>query len=267
VLDMFRSQIFPVLTPLAVDPGHPFPHLANKSLNVAVVLRRPGESDLLFAVVQVPPLRPRLVELPRDPDLPKDAVELVSLETVIRLHLGDLFHGMEIADSVCFRVTRDSEFELEEEEVDDLLRAIEENVKQRRRGHPVRLEVEATAPAAVVTFLTEALGVAAEDVTRAPGALDLTMLFQVHALAGFPQLRDAPALPTFVKEFPTPQGMWAAIRARDILVHHPYESSSISSTPRPTTTTSTPSSRPSTAPAPTARSSRRCSGPPTAASR
>ena len=270
VLEMFRSQIFPVLTPLAVDPGHPFPHLANKSLNVAVVLRRPGESDLLFAVVQVPPLRPRLVELPRDPDLPKDAVELVTLETVIRMHLADLFHGMEIADSVCFRVTRDSEFELEEEEVDDLLRAIEENVKQRRRGHPVRLEVEATAPAAVEKFLTEALDVLPEDVTRVPGELDLTMLFQVHGLPGFPQHRDPPALPTFVKEFPTPQAMWAAIRSGTSWSTTPTSRSSmssISSTPPPTMTTSTPSSRHSTAPARTARSSKPCSAPPTVASR
>ncbi len=224
VQEMFRAQIFPVLTPLAVDPGHPFPHLANKSLNIAVVLRRPGEPDLLFAVVQVPPLRPRLVELPLDADRPKNAIALLALETVIRLHLGDLFHGMEIVESVCFRVTRDSDFELEEEEVDDLLRAIEENVKQRRRGHPVRLEIEGTAPAAVEQFLTAALDILPEDVTRVPGELDLTFLFQVHALPGFGSLRDAAALPTLVKEFPTPQGMWAAIRARDILVHHPYES-------------------------------------------
>ena len=217
LLDTFRTQIFPVLTPLAVDPGHPFPHLANKSLNLAVMLRRPGEPEMLFAVVQVPGIRPRLLPLP-------GGKGFVPMEVVIRRHLDELFPNMEIVDSVTFRITRDSEFEIEEDEVEDLLAAIEENVKQRRRGVAVRLEIEANAPTEMETFLVNAFDLSTEDVFRAHGKLDLTLLFQIHALAGVPELRDPAFLPSPVKEFPTPQSMWAAIRAKDILLHHPYES-------------------------------------------
>jgi len=215
--DSFRAQIFPVLTPLAVDPGHPFPHLANKSLNLAVMLRRPNEPEMLFAVVQVPGIRPRLLPLPGGKDF-------VPMELVIRRHLGELFPGMEIVDSVMFRITRDSEFEIEEDEIEDLLAAIEENVKQRRRGAAVRLEIEANAPAEMETFLVNAFDLFDEDVFRANGMLDLTLLFQIHALTGTPEMRDPAFLPTPAKEFPTPSSMWAAIRAKDILLHHPYES-------------------------------------------
>ncbi|MGL6073450.1 MAG: polyphosphate kinase 1 [Fimbriiglobus sp.] len=225
LLSYFRSQVFPILTPLAVDPGHPFPHLANKTLNIGVMLRRPGSTDPdpLFAVVQVPALRSRLIELPTEPG--KKEVYLTPLETVIRLHLQDLFHGMEILNTVCFRVTRDSEFELEEEEVDDLLRAIEENVKQRRRGHPVRLEIEEDGAEELESFLVSSLDITPDDVTHVNGKLDLTLLYQVHAIAGFIEHRDPPFSPILVKEFSTTtQSMWSAIRAKDILVHHPYES-------------------------------------------
>jgi polyphosphate kinase len=241
--ELFRAHIFPVLTPLAVDPGHPFPHLANKSLNLAVLLRRPGDPDPLFAVVQVPAVLPRLVELtaagspgagvgdPRPsgivltPDARPHASEiaLTPLETAIRLHLADLFPGMDLLQTACFRVTRDSEFELDEE-VEDLLRAIEENVKQRRRGHAVRLEIEADAPAEIEQQLAEALDLAPADITRVPGMLDLTGLFQVHALPGFQDLRDPPFVPVPVKEFVQAPNLWSAIRAKDVLLHHPYES-------------------------------------------
>jgi polyphosphate kinase len=241
--ELFRAHIFPVLTPLAVDPGHPFPHLANKSLNLAVLLRRPGDPDPLFAVVQVPAVLPRLVELTAaggpltaagelrasgivlTPDTRPAAAEiaLTPLESAIRLHLADLFPGMDLSQVACFRVTRDSEFELDEE-VEDLLRAIEENVKQRRRGHAVRLEIEADAPPEIVQQLADALDLAPADVTRVPGMLDLTGLFQVHALPGFPDLRDPPFVPVPVKEFVLASSLWSAIRAKDILLHHPYES-------------------------------------------
>ena len=145
------------------------------------------------------------------------------LETAIRTNIGDLFPGMDIVESVCFRVTRDSEFELDED-VDDLLRAIEENVKQRRRGSAVRLEIESDAPPDLEQFLTAALDLAPADVTRCPGMLDLTGLFQIHALPGYAGLRDPAFVPVAVKEFAQAPNQWAAIRARDVLVHHPYES-------------------------------------------
>ena len=259
--DLFRAHIFPVLTPLAVDPGHPFPHLLNKSLNLAVVLYRPGDPDPLYAVVQVPGVLPRMVLLPggvrgeglgvsedkkegadaatgsvsssltpnpspltppASPLTPPEAA-FAPLETAIRLHLADLFPGMEVRHAVGFRVTRDNEFEIDDE-VDDLMRAIEENLKQRRRGQAVRLEVEADAPADVEQFLAAALDLLPADVTRCPGMLDLTGLFQIHALPDHIRLRDPVHVPVTVKEFAQAANPWAAIRGKDILAHHPYES-------------------------------------------
>jgi polyphosphate kinase len=218
---VFREQIFPVLTPLAVDPGHPFPHLANKSLNIAVMLSRAApDADPLYAVVQVPGVLPRFFSLP----MAKPDTVFVALEDVIQLHLSDLFPGMEIATAVPFRVTRDSEYEIDDE-AEDLLRAVEDSVKKRRRGHASRLEIAAEATADVETFLTTSLDLHPEDVTRAPGLLDLTGLFQITNLPGFADLRDPPYVPVVPKEFAqSPNNLWAAIRGKDILVHHPYES-------------------------------------------
>jgi len=216
---LFKSQIFPVLTPLATDPAHPFPHLLNKSLNLAVMLRRPGEDDPQFAVVQVPGVLHRLVALPAE----ANTSALVPLEDAIRLHLPELFPGLTIERVVVFRVTRDSEFELDED-VEDLLRAIEENVKQRRRGEAVRLELETDAPSEVEDFLRQVLDLGAEDVYRVPALLDLTGLFQIYGLPGFADLRDPPFTPALVPAFTQAVSPWAAIRAKDILLHHPYES-------------------------------------------
>jgi polyphosphate kinase len=226
--DLFQREIFPVLTPLATDPAHPFPHLLNKSLNLAVELRRPGEVDPLYAVVQVPGVLARFVQLPSSeptrngPQGPLFA--LAPLEEVIRLHLKDLFPGMELGPVVCFRVTRDSEYEIDDEGVEDLLVAIEAQVKARKRGHAVRLEIEAGAPSDVELFLTNALDLEPTDVYRIQGLLDATGLFQICNLPGFPELRDPPFVPAPVPAFTQAPSPWAAIRTRDILVHHPYES-------------------------------------------
>ncbi|MDB5311258.1 MAG: ppk [Gemmataceae bacterium] len=226
--ELFRREIFPVLTPLATDPAHPFPHLLNKSLNLAVSLRRPGDADPLYAVVQVPGVLPRFVQLPSsDPTRNGNQGPLyafVPLEAVIKAHLGDLFPGMELGEAVCFRVTRDSEYEIDDEGIDDLLRAIEAQVKARRRGHAVRLEIEAGAPADVEQFLTNALDLDPEEVYPIRGLLDTTGLFQVYGLSGFADLRDPPFVPAPVAAFVQASSPWAAVRARDILVHHPYES-------------------------------------------
>lgn len=218
--EVFRKEVFPVLTPLAIDPGHPFPHLANKSLNLAVVLERPKHPDKLFAVVQVPAVLRRFVQLPAD-----KGVVFAPLETAIRLHLEDLFPGMTLDYATTFRVTRDSEYEIDDDEVEDLMKAIEESVRKRRRGTAVRLEVGADAPEEVVQFLTSSLDLdTVADVFRLPDLLDLTGLFQVHALPGYPNLRDPEFVPQVVPDFANTPSIWMAIRARDILVHHPYES-------------------------------------------
>jgi len=259
VRDLFRREIFPILTPLATDPAHPFPHLLNRSLNLAVALRRPGEAETLYALVQVPSVLSRFVELPaglgggegsKDSRVlpvecwrraeqngepsppasspgygpsPSPAFAFVPLEEIIRLHLSDLFPGMDLIRTVAFRVTRDSEYELDDE-VDDLLEEIEAHVKARRRGHPVRLEIEADAPPELVQFLADGLKLPLADVYLIPGLLDLTGLFQVYNVPGFADLRDLPFVPAPVPAFTQATTPWAAIRARDILVFHPYES-------------------------------------------
>ena len=247
VRELFRREIFPILTPLATDPAHPFPHLLNKSLNLAVSLKRPGDSEPLYAVVQVPSVMPRFVALPtlgnreairesrvlshdsttRKNDASVDGQPrvdaFVPLEDVIRLHLNDLFPGMELGRAVAFRLTRDSEYELDDE-VDDLLEEIEAHVKARRRGHPVRLEIEAGTPPDTEQFLADGLKLPLEDVYQIPGPLDLTGLFQVYGVPGRADLRDPPFAPAPVAAFAQATTPWPVFRGRDILLFHPYES-------------------------------------------
>ncbi len=218
VHELFHREIFPVLTPLAIDPGHPFPRLLNKSLNLAVLLQRPGQSDRLFAVVQVPAVLSRLVSLPAE-----RGHVFTPLETVIRMHLPELFPGMRLDSATVFRVTRNSDFEIDDDEVEDLLKTIEEEVRKRRQGAAVRLEIEAEAPVDVEQRLMAALDLDQIDVYRLPGILDSTGLFQVHGLPGFTQLRDPHFVPQPSPDFLQASNLWAAIRARDILLHHPYE--------------------------------------------
>jgi polyphosphate kinase len=218
--ELFVREIFPVLTPLAYDPGHPFPRLLNKSLNLAVTLQRPGQIEKLFAVVQVPAVLPRLVQLPAE-----KGHAFTPLETVIRMHLPDLFPGMQLDNTTVFRVTRNSDFEIDDDEVEDLLKTIEEEVRKRRLGAAVRLEIEAEAPAEVEQRLMAVLeDLEPSDVYRIPGLLDLTALFQIHGLTGYPHLRDPHFVPQLVPEFVQASNPWTAIRNRDILLHHPYES-------------------------------------------
>ncbi|HEV3235932.1 MAG TPA: polyphosphate kinase 1, partial [Gemmataceae bacterium] len=217
--EMFHRQIFPVLTPLAIDPGHPFPHLLNKSLNLAVLLQRPSQGEKLFAVVQVPAVLPRFVQLPSD----KGQI-FTPLETVIQMHLPVLFAGMTLEHATIFRVTRNSDFEIDDDEVEDLLKAIEEEVRKRRRGAAVRLELDADAPAEVEQLLTAALDLDPADVYRLPGLLDLTGLFQIYSLTGYPHLRDPQFVPQPIPELAQAPNLWTAIKVRDTLIHHPYES-------------------------------------------
>src|SRR4029077_5552918 len=171
--EVFRREIFPVLTPLAIDPGHPFPHLLNKSLNLAVLLERPRNHEKLFAVVQVPAVLPRFVALPAE-----RGHVFTPLETVIRMHLHELFPGMDLGHATVFRVTRNSEYEIDDDEVEDLLKAIEEEIRKRRRAFAVRLEIDADSPPEVRQFLMESLHLESGDVYDMPGLLDLTALFQ-----------------------------------------------------------------------------------------
>ncbi len=217
--ELFQREIFPVLTPLAIDPAHPFPHLASRSLNLAVMLRRPGHEDPLFAVVQVPGVLPRFVPLPSE-----TGHAFATLETAIRLHLPELFPGMELMHASLFRVIRDRDYDIGDDDVEDLLKTIEEELRKQRRGAAVCLNVEDNAPSRIVDFLMSAFDLTPQDVYRLPGILDPTGLFQICNLPGFPQLRDPYFVPQPVADFTQAANVWAAIRARDILVHHPYES-------------------------------------------
>jgi polyphosphate kinase len=217
--EIFRREIFPVLTPMAIDPGHPFPHLPNKSLNLAVMLQRPGHDKRVFAIVPVPAVLPRFVFLSAD----KGHV-FAPLETVIRMHLPELFPGMELDHPTVFRVTRDSEYEIDDDEVEDLLKTIEEEVRKRRRGVAVRLELETGASQEIEQRLMGWLDLEEQDLYRIPRVLDLTGLFQIHALPGYHHLRDPQFVPQPIPEFSRANDVWEAIRSRDILLHHPYES-------------------------------------------
>jgi polyphosphate kinase len=218
--DMFQREIFPVLTPLAIDPAHPFPHLLNKSLNLAVLLERPRSGEKIFAMVKVPGVvLPRFIPLPAE----KGHV-FIPLETVIRLHLPDLFPGMKIDCDTMFRLTRNSEYEIDDDEVEDLLKTIEEKVRKRDRGFCVRLEIEQGTLPEIEQFLISKFELEPANIYQLPGMLDLTGLFQVYGLPGYPALRDPQFVPQLVQDFAQTADLWTAIRARDILVHHPYES-------------------------------------------
>jgi polyphosphate kinase len=216
----FHDEIFPVLTPLAVDPGHPFPYISTLSLSIAVSLRDPETNERVFARVKVPQILPRLLEV--------EPSRFVAIDQVIEANLDELFTGMEVVDSHLFRVTRNADLAIEEDEADDLLLAIEEELRRRRFGEAVRLEVERSMPAATRTLLMRGLGLEPDDVYEVAGMLDLTALWRLVDLDR-PDLKAVPWTPvTPLRLVPPdddePADVFAAIRAGDILVHHPYES-------------------------------------------
>jgi polyphosphate kinase len=221
LVEVFEKQIFPVLTPLAVDPGHPFPYISNLSLNLAVLVRDPSSLERRFARVKVPNLLPRFVVLP-------DGERYVPLEQVIAEHLGRLFPGMVIERHHPFRVTRNADLTLEEDEADDLLAAVEIELRRRRFGRAVRLEVSPDMDEETLALLVRELDVDDEDVYVIDGPLDLGGLWSVWDLAR-PELKDEPRLsmaPPALRAVAEdePVDIFARMRAGDILVHHPYES-------------------------------------------
>ncbi|MFP5327927.1 MAG: RNA degradosome polyphosphate kinase [Acidimicrobiia bacterium] len=217
---IFERQIFPVLTPLAVDPGHPFPYISNLSLNLAVQVRDPSTGIRRFARVKVPPLLPRFIVL-------SDGERFLALEEVIAAHLVRLFPGMEIECRYPFRVTRNADLTVEEDEADDLLLAVEMELRRRRFGRAVRLEIDAGMSDEVRDLLVRELELDSGDVYPISGPLDLTGLWNVSSLDRT-ELKAEPWTP--VTPAPLNHGdeeavdFFAVLRERDILVHHPYES-------------------------------------------
>src|SRR5580698_2008932 len=217
----FDDNVFPVLTPLAVDSGHPFPYISNLSLSLAVELEEATSDgiELHFARVKIPPTLPRFV--------PVEGTEerrFVLLEDLIAHHLDGLFPGMVVRDSYLFRVTRDADLDLQEDEADDLLRAIESELRRRRFGEPVRLEVERGMPKYMRDFLCESLELEAVDCYEIEGLMALSDLWQIVNLPDYEQLRFKPFMPAIPRRLIGAADMFAQIREGDILLHHPYDS-------------------------------------------
>jgi polyphosphate kinase len=220
----FEARIFPVLTPLAVDPGHPFPYISSLSLNLAVVLRDPVTDERRFARVKVPPLLPRFVVMP-------DGERFVPLEQVIAAHLDRLFPGMEVVETFAFRVTRNADLTLEEEEADDLLAAVEMELRRRRFGSAVRLEIDARVTPEVRDLLVRELDLPEDAVHESVGPLDLGGLWALMDLDR-PDLKDEPWTPVTQARLAGEDGervdLFSVIADGDVLVHHPYDSFSTS---------------------------------------
>jgi len=220
--DYFRSKVFPVLTPLAVDPAHPFPYISGLSLNLAVLVRDP-EGDLeRFARVKVPNNVPRFVVVSHS----TQEAEFLPLEDLIAAHLSMLFPGMTVVEHHLFRVTRNADLEVEEDRDEDLLQALERELARRRFGPAVRLEVAEDIDDEVLSLLTSEIDVQPDGVVRVPGLLDLSSLWQVYDVDR-PGLKDpvfVPATHPRFAEGETPKSVIATLRDGDVLVHHPYES-------------------------------------------
>jgi polyphosphate kinase len=220
--EYFRDQVFPVLTPLAVDPAHPFPYISGLSLNLAVSVREPDTGATHFARVKVPDNVPRFV-----PVGPVDSrATFLPLEDLIAAQLPQLFPGLDVVSHHLFRVTRNADLEVEEDRDEDLLQALERELARRRFGPAVRLEVTDSMDPQILDVLVSEIEVSPEDVVHVPGLLDLAALMALYELDR-PELKDEPFVPAThprLSEGETPKSVFATLREGDVLVHHPYDS-------------------------------------------
>ncbi|MBF6146661.1 RNA degradosome polyphosphate kinase [Nocardia nova] len=238
----FLDQVFPVLTPLAVDPAHPFPYISGLSLNLAVTVKDSETGGEHFARVKVPDNVDRFVRVRRtfneNPGARRDSdiiavprlAAFLPMEDLIAAHLDQLFPGMEVVEHHSFRITRNADFEVDEDRDEDLLQALERELARRRFGSPVRLEVSDDMTEHMLELLLRELDVDPGDVIQVPGLLDLSCLWQVYGVDR-PLLKDAPYVPATPPAFgerETPRNVFAALREGDVLVHHPYDSFSTS---------------------------------------
>ncbi len=220
----FDSQVYPILTPLAIDPAHPFPHLHNKSLNLILRIETVGQDPprQLYAVLQVPGILSQIVELPKAGD---GKTRFILLRDVIGPRMDSLFGGFRVAARSAFRVTRNSDLSIQENEVkSSLLSTIQETLRQRKWGEAVRLEIADTADDGFISVLQSALDLDDRDVYRVAGPVDLTALNALCRIEGFRELKDPPYEPQMPARLANRANIFNAIREQDLLVHHPYES-------------------------------------------
>jgi polyphosphate kinase len=234
--ERFVSDIFPIMTPIAIDPGHPFPHVRNKSLNLGVMFMGDGSAEAGFGVVQVPMILPRLMEIPgiKMPDGTTARHAFVLLEDLVARHIGMIFPGVRLKGVYAFRVTRNFDIEIDEEEAEDLLQTIQQELRRRERGNAVRLEVAGEPTAASLTKLVKALKLDPErDVYRisqqnpqsgvSAGVLNVADLLHIAARDDRRELRDEPFTPLAVPPLRDADDVFAVMREQDVLLHHPYE--------------------------------------------
>jgi polyphosphate kinase len=221
----FQEQVFPVLTPLAVDPAHPFPFVSGLSLNLAITVKQPDDGGQHFARVKVPDNVDRFVELARR-EGSSDVARFLPMEELIAAFLDALFPGLEVVEHHAFRITRNADMEVEEDRDEDLLQALERELVRRRFGSPVRLEVSDDMTEGMLELLLRELDVDPGDVIEVPGLLDLSSLWQIYRVDR-PALKDppfVPATPPAFGERETPKSIFSTLRDGDVLVHHPYDS-------------------------------------------
>ena len=217
----FEESVYPVLTPMAVDSSRPFPLIRNKTLNIGALIsnRKKEKKELEFATVQVPGVLPRVIEIPS-----KDEKKtIILLEEVIERNIGKLFLNYDIVCTYPFRIMRNADLSIEEDEAEDLLKEIEKQIKKRQWGQAIRLEVEAGVDKRLLKVLKEELDVEEEDIYRIDGPLDLTVLMKIYGLNGFEHLKVAKHVPQPVPEISEGDNIFEKIQKQDIFMHHPYQ--------------------------------------------
>ncbi|MCM1105702.1 MAG: RNA degradosome polyphosphate kinase [Blautia sp.] len=215
----FRESVYPVLTPMAVDASRPFPLIRNKTLNIAALLGgRHGDGEQVFATVQVPGVLPRLVQIPGE-----EGVTFILLEEIIERNIGVLFSNRKVLCAHPYRVMRNADLTIDEDEASDLLKEIQNKLKMRQWGEVIRLEIEDKADKKLLKFLKSELKVAEEDIFRIAGPIDLTFLMKVCGMEGYDHLRYKPYSPQRVPELAPGSNIFDVIREQDIFLHHPYE--------------------------------------------
>ena len=218
--EYFRNLVYPVLTPMAVDSSRPFPLILNKSLNIgAMVRKKGGNGELEFATVQVPSVLPRVILLPENHNMRR----FILLEEIIERNMKALFLNYDIVCSHPYRITRNGDMSIDEDDAEDLLKEIEKSVKARKRGQVLRLEIEHKADKRLVSFLKKELSITDSEVYNTDGPLDLTALFKVSSLPGFDDLKNPVFTPAPVPELPAGCDIFGQIRKGDILLFHPYQ--------------------------------------------